>query len=69
MLNGIFSPDGSRILTADPEMGKIWGLDGREFLTLSSKSPLTFVAWSPDGRHILTCARNGVATVHAADVS
>jgi len=69
MLNGIFSPDSRRILTSDPEMGKIWGMDGREYVTLPSPSPLTHASWSPNGRYILTCSRDGSARIWDSNIS
>jgi WD40 repeat protein len=63
VINAEFSPDGTRILTMSLETASVWDLQGRELATLTSDSAslFTYVSWSPDGRYILACYRDGSA--------
>ena len=51
-----WSPDGSRIATgSDDDTAKIWDTaDGKELLTIDTKSDVDFVTWHPNGQKIAT---------------
>jgi WD40 repeat protein len=65
VINAVFSPDGSRILTMSLETASLWDLQGRELATWTADADglFTHVSWSPDGRHILACYRDGKAMI------
>ncbi len=63
----IFDPRGSHIITTSWEdnCAKVWNLKtGQEVLTLEGNSP---VAYSPDGKKIITCGYNRTAKVWDAN--
>jgi WD40 repeat protein len=65
-----FNPDPgvSRVLTTAMDNGvRVWdpaGPVGREVLQITRDSKLIYAKWSPDGRMILTCWKDGVVQLH-----
>ncbi len=60
----LFSPDGSRIVTAGEDGAiRIWdAVDGRDILTLEGhEGPVYEVIYSPDGTHIASAGEDGTA--------
>ncbi|MBL8751285.1 MAG: serine/threonine protein kinase [Planctomycetes bacterium] len=59
-----FAPTGDRLLTAGADgTARICSLDGRTIATIDGENAVVQIAWSRDGRHVLTCAEGGT---HAA---
>ena len=70
MTNVEFNPDPgvSRVLTTAMDNGvRVWdptGPVGREVLQITRDSKLIYAKWSPDGRIILTCWKDGVVQLY-----
>ncbi|EFC78994.1 pentapeptide repeat-containing protein, partial [Parafrankia sp. EUN1f] len=63
---GVWSPDGSRILTASEDgSARVWdGVSGQELLAFAGHGDeVNGGAWSPDGLRVLTAGGDGVARV------
>lgn len=61
-------PDVPRLLTTAVDNAvRVWdpnGFEARELLQITRDSKLVYATWSPDGRQILTCWKDGVVRVH-----
>jgi Tol biopolymer transport system component len=58
-----FAPEGSRLAVASDSEAAIWDADaGRKLVTLTTpgSAEMTEIAWSPDGRRVVTSADDGV---------
>lgn len=65
---GVFFPDGKRLLTASADRtAKLWDAEtGRELLSLPHSAEVTTVAISPDGKRLVTGADDGTTTLWSA---
>ena len=60
VINATFSTDHTRVLTYSwDSTAKVWDLEGRELLTVNLRDGAVYGEWSPDGRTIALCGRNG----------
>jgi WD40 repeat protein/serine/threonine protein kinase len=61
-------PDIDRVMTTSADNTvRVWdptGSDGREVLQITRDSKLIYATWSPDGRIILTCWKDGVVQLY-----
>ena len=62
--SAVFSPDGTRIVTASwDDTARVWDLDGTLLATLSHGSGVDSAVFSPDGIRIVTASLDGTAKV------
>ena len=66
IMSAVFSPDGSRILTASSDTtARLWDRDGGQLATLEGHRGVRRAVFAPDGKRILTASWD--KTVHLWD--